>query len=210
MKGVLIITTALALFAAGSVQTHPREPLSQPASKAESKANAPANPSPAGPTVGQIAKPATTERANGSSAAARTGAAAETTKAATRSARQVKAQQAVATSTTAREARVVPTAMLAPAALPADSKLVAKIQATLPDGMAADQAAFGFRTQIQFVSAVFAARNLDVPFAELKMRLLSHGMSLNESIHALRPKADATMEADRALREADAALASAE
>ena len=208
MKWVLIITTALALFAAGSVQTHSREPLSQQASKAETKANAPANPSPAGPTVGQIAKPATTERTSGS-AAARTGAA-ETAKAASRSARQVKAQQTVATSTTAREARVVPTAMLAPAALPADSKLVAKIQAMLPDGMAADQAAFGFRTQIQFVSAVLAARNLDVPFAELKTRLLSHGMSLDESIHALRPKADATMEADRALREADAALASPE
>jgi len=209
MKGVLIVTTALALFAAGSVQTHSREPLSQQASKAEAKANAPANPSPSGPTVGQIAQPATTERAAGS-AAARTGAAAETTKAASRSARQVKAQQTVATSTTAREARVVPTAMLAPAALPADSKLVAKIQAMLPDGMAADQAAFGFRTQIQFVSAVFAARNLDVPFGELKTRLLSHGMSLDESIHVLRPKADATMEADRALREADAALVSPE
>ena len=209
MKGVLIITTALALFAAGSVQTRSREPLSQQGSKAETTANAPANPSPAGPTVGQIAKPATTERTSGS-AAARTGAAAETAKAASRSARQVKAQQTVATSTTAREARVVPTAMLAPAALPADSKLVAKIQAMLPDGMAADQAAFGFRTQIQFVSAVFAARNLDVPFAELKTRLLSHGMSLDESIHALQPKADATMEADRALREADTALASPE
>ena len=207
MKGVLIISTSLALFAAGGVQTHSPEPLSQRESKAETEATAPANPSPSGPTVGQIAKPSTTDRAS-ASAAGRTGAAAGVTKAA--STRQVNAQRTVTTSTTAREARVVPTAMLAPAALPVDSKLVAKIQAMLPDGMAADQAAFGFRTQIQFVSAVFAARNLDVPFADLKTRLLSHGMSLNESIHALRPKADATMEADRALREADAALASAE
>jgi len=209
MKGVLIISTSLALFAAGGVQTHSPEPLSQRESKAETEATAPANPSPSGPTVGQIAKPSTTDRAS-ASAAARTGTAAGVTKAASGSTRQVNAQRTVTTSTTAREARVVPTAMLAPAALPVDSKLVAKIQAMLPDGMAADQAAFGFRTQIQFVSAVFAARNLDVPFAELKTRLLSHGMSLNESIHALRPKADATMEADRALREADAALASAE
>ena len=206
MKGVLIISTSLALFAAGGVQTHSPEPLSQRESKAETEATAPANPSPSGPTVGQ---PSTTDRAS-ASAAARTGTAAGVTKAASGSTRQVNAQRTVTTSTTAREARVVPTAMLAPAALPVDSKLVAKIQAMLPDGMAADQAAFGFRTQIQFVSAVFAARNLDVPFAELKTRLLSHGMSLNESIHALRPKADATMEADRALREADAALASAE
>ena len=209
MKGVLIISTSLALFAAGSVQTHSPEPLSQRESKAETEATAPANPSPSGPTVGPIATPSTTDRAS-ASAAGRTGAAARATKAASGSTRQVNAQRTVTTSTTAREARVVPTAMLAPAALPVDSKLVAKIQAMLPDGMAADQAAFGFRTQIQFVSAVFAARNLDVPFAELKTRLLSHGMSLNESIHALRPKADATMEADRALREADAALASAE
>ena len=32
-------------------------------------------------------------------------------------------------------------------------------------------------------------------------------MTLDESIHALRPKADATAEADRALHQADAELA---
>jgi hypothetical protein len=96
--------------------------------------------------------------------------------------------------------------MLAPASLPSDSKLVAKIQSLLPAGMAADQAAFGFRTQMQFVSAVFASKNLDVPFDELKTRLLTHGMTLDESIHALRPNVNATAEADRALRQADTAL----
>jgi hypothetical protein len=100
--------------------------------------------------------------------------------------------------------------MLAPAALPSDPHLVSRIQAMLPQGMAADQAAFGFRTQIQFVSAVLAAKNLEVPFSELKTRLLTHGMTLDESIHALRPKVDATAEADRALREADAALSNPE
>jgi hypothetical protein len=174
MKGVLVISTALALFAAGSVQTHSRPLMSQVlASAADRPANRAASPT----------KLASTARA-----------------------RSDRSQQPVPASTAARDTPVVPTAMLAPASLPSDPKVISKIQSLLPPGMAADQAAFGFRTQIQFVSAVFAARNLGIPFGELKTRLLTQGMTLDQSIHALRSKVDATAEADRALRQADAEL----
>ncbi len=195
MKGVLVISTSLALFAAGSVQTHSRSLMSQTGTTASDKDAPVANSSPAGRPIGRATAMAA-DRASGQARAARpaTGR--------TRGDRL----QAVAASTTTREARVVPTAMLAPASLPSDPKLVSKIQSLLPPGMAADQAAFGFRTQMQFVSAVFAARNLDIPFGELKTRLLTHGLTLDESIRTLRPKADATAEADRALHQADTEL----
>jgi hypothetical protein len=197
MKRVLVISTALALFAAGSVQTRSRVPPSQGSETTTAKAAVPANASPVRQAVGQV-----------STAAAGRSAASPAAKATTGRGRTARAPQAhtMATSATARDTRVVSTAMLAPAALPSDPQLVSRIQAMLPPGMAADQAAFGFRTQIQFVSAVLAAKNLEVPFSELKTRLLTNGMTLDESIHALRPKVDATAEADRALREADAAL----
>ena len=178
MKGVLVISTALALFAAGSVQIHSRPLMSQTlaiaADRSENRAASPA-------------KLASTTRAKSD-----------------------RSQQPIRASTTTRDTPVVPTAMLAPASLPSDPKVVSKIQSLLPPGMAADQAAFGFRTQMQFVSAVFAARNLEIPFGELKTRLLTQGMTLDQSIHALQPKVDATAEADRALRQADAELSNPE
>jgi hypothetical protein len=207
MKRVLVISTALALFAAGGVQSHSRLPLSQTTTSPD-KGTAPANDSTAPANVSSPRPPvgrATTTAANDTRTAPAAAA-----KSRTGRARADRAQQTIATSTTTRDTRVVPTAMLAPASLPSDPKLVAKIQSLLPADMAADQAAFGFRTQIQFVSAVFAARNLDIQFAELKSRLLTHGLTLDESIHALQPKVDATAEADRALREADAALSNPE
>lgn len=193
MKGVLVISTSLALFAAGSVQTHSRSLMSQTGVTASDKDGPVANISPAGPPIGRATA---ADRASGPARVARSATGR------TRSDRV----QAVAASTTTRDARVVPTAMLAPASLPSDPKLVSKIQSLLPPGMAPDQAAFGFRTQMQFVSAVFAARNLDIPFGELKTRLLTHGLTLDESIRALRPKANATAEADRALHQADTEL----
>jgi hypothetical protein len=196
MKGVLVISTALALFAAGSVQTRSGPLMSQATVATPDKTTPPANVSPARPSVARTTA-APPDGTAGSTAA---------TKSATSRARGDRVQQPIASSTTTRDTRVVPTAMLAPASLPSSPRLVSKIQSLLPPGMAADQAAFGFRTQMQFVSAVFAARNLDIPFDELKTRLLTHGMSLDQSIHALRPGVDATVEADRALRQADAEL----
>jgi hypothetical protein len=203
MKGVFVISTALSLLAMGSVRTHSGPLMSQATVAASENSTPPATGTPpanASPAR-QLAARTTAMPPDGSAGSA------AATKSATKGARGDRVQQpAVASSTTTRDARVVPTAMLAPASLPSSPRLVAKIQSLLPAGMAADQAAFGFRTQMQFVSAVFAARNLDIPFGELKKRLLTHGMSLDQSIHALRPGVDATVEADRALRQADAEL----
>ncbi len=74
--------------------------------------------------------------------------------------------------------------------------------------MAADQAAFGFRTQMQFVSAVHVSNSLGIPFNELKAKLLTQGLSLDDSIRTLRPIADAAAEAERALRLANTELES--
>jgi hypothetical protein len=202
MKGVLVISTALALLAMGSVRTHSGPLMSQATVAASENSTPPATSTPpanASPAR-QLAARTTAVPPDG------TAGSTAATKSATKGARGDRVQQPVVSSTTTRDARVVPTAMLAPASLPSSPRLVAKIQSLLPAGMAADQAAFGFRTQMQFVSAVFAARNLDIPFGELKTRLLTHGMSLDQSIHALRPGVDATVEADRALRQADAEL----
>jgi hypothetical protein len=202
MKGVLVISTVLALLAMGSVRTHSGPLMSQATVAASENSTPPATsarPANASPAR-QLAARTTAMPPDGSAGSA------AATKSATKGARGDRVQQPVASSTTTRDARVVPTAMLAPASLPSNPRLVAKIQSLLPAGMAADQAAFGFRTQMQFVSAVFAARNLDIPFGELKTRLLTHGMSLDQSIHALRPGVDATVESDRALRQADAEL----
>jgi hypothetical protein len=202
MKGVLVIGTVLALLAMGSVRTHSGPLMSQATVAASENSTPPARsipPANASPAR-QLAARTTAVPPDGSAGST------AATKSATKGARGDRVQQPVVSSTTTRDARVVPTAMLAPASLPSSPRLVAKIQSLLPAGMAADQAAFGFRTQMQFVSAVFAARNLDIPFGELKTRLLTHGMSLDQSIHALRPGVDATVEADRALRQADAEL----
>jgi hypothetical protein len=174
MKGVLVISTALALFAAGSVQTHSRQLMSQPLAASADR--------PVSPVSGK------------------------TRSAAPLRSRSDRTQQAVPPTAATHDTPVVPTAMLAPASLPVNPRLISKIQSLLPTGMAADQAAFGFRTQMQFVSAVFAGRNLGIPFGELKTRLLTQGMTLDETIKALRPNVDATVEADRALRQADAEL----
>jgi hypothetical protein len=202
MKGVLVISTVLALLAMGSVRSHSGPLMSQATVAASENSTPPATSTPpanASPAR-QLAARTTAMPPDGSAGST------AATKSATKGARGDRVQQPVASTTTTRDARVVPTAMLAPASLPSSPRLVAKIQSLLPAGMAADQAAFGFRTQMQFVSAVFAARNLDIPFGELKTRLLTHGMSLDQSIHALRPGVDATVEADRALRQADGEL----
>ena len=206
MKGVLVIGTALALFAAGSVQTQSRPRMSQLAASAKDAPATTAKDTPAtpAPTARTAVGRSTATAADRTSSP--TGSSKSTGPRPRGDARGDRVQLPVASSTTTRDTGVVPTAMLAPASLPPDPKLIAKIQAVLPAGMAADQAAFGFRTQMQFVSAVFASRNLDIPFGELKTRLLTHGLTLDQSIHALRPTADATVEADRALRQADAEL----
>jgi hypothetical protein len=59
-------------------------------------------------------------------------------------------------------------------------------------------AAEGFRNLGQFVAAVNVSNNLGIPFTELKTKMVDDGMSLGQSIQALKPTSSATIEAQRA------------
>jgi hypothetical protein len=70
------------------------------------------------------------------------------------------------------------------------------------DGMAQ-----GFDTPEDFAATVHAARNIRVSFAELKHQVVDEGKSLPAAIHAVKPTANASLEADLARSEARADLA---
>ena len=67
-------------------------------------------------------------------------------------------------------------------------------------------AASGFRDLGQFVAAVNAADNLQIPFMTLKARILDDGMDLSQAIRDLRRSSDYRKEARRAEDEAKAMM----
>jgi hypothetical protein len=71
-----------------------------------------------------------------------------------------------------------------------DTKLAAQLTPLLPSGMALATAAAGFKNEGQFVAALHVAKNLNIPFIELKDRVTA-GESLGAAIHALKPDLDA-------------------
>ncbi len=66
--------------------------------------------------------------------------------------------------------------------------LSTRLAPLLPAGMTFDQASAGFRNTGQFVAALHVARNLNIPFTELRARMIAGGESLGEAIHGLRPE----------------------
>jgi len=65
----------------------------------------------------------------------------------------------------------------------------------------------GFRNDGQFVAALHASRNLNIPFVTLKDAMTgSNPVSLGQAIHVLRPSVDATAEANRAEMQATSDL----
>ena len=74
-----------------------------------------------------------------------------------------------------------------------------------PAGTDLQAAASGFKNLGDFVSAAHVSNNLGIPFADLKTRLLA-GDSLGAAIQALKPGADAQLEANRARARADEQL----
>ena len=76
------------------------------------------------------------------------------------------------------------------ARIASDTKLAARLTALLPPGMTLGSAAAGFRNEGQFIAALHVAKNLNVPFIELKDRMTA-GQSLGAAIHALKPDLDA-------------------
>ena len=92
-----------------------------------------------------------------------------------------------------------------------DRGLGMQLQKLFPAGTDLVAASKDFRNLGQFVAAAHVAgNNPNFTFDELKAKMFEgNGMSLGEAIHALDPKADATVEAQTAERQADADLKAA-
>ena len=69
----------------------------------------------------------------------------------------------------------------------------ARLEAMLPPGMTLEQAASGFRNQGQFIAALEASSNQNIPFASLKTEMTgSSQLSLGEAIQKLKPATSGT------------------
>ena len=81
--------------------------------------------------------------------------------------------------------------------------LAGRLQALLPTGMTLDAAANGFRNRGQFIAALHASRDFNIPFDKLKAEMVrpDHD-SLGQAIHDLRPRVDTRAAVQRAEREA--------
>ena len=75
--------------------------------------------------------------------------------------------------------------------------LAAKVQALLPAGMTLNQASKGFKNQGQFLAALHASKNLDIPFAQLRAEMTgrdhdSLGVAIQELKQGTNVKAAVT------------------
>ena len=85
----------------------------------------------------------------------------------------------------------------------ANKQLTARVQAILPAGMTLSQAASGFASERQFLSALHAAKDLGIPFAQIKSEMTGHDHdTLARAIQELKPAADAATAARAAQAEA--------
>lgn len=84
------------------------------------------------------------------------------------------------------------------------------LQGRLPRGTDLNAAAGGFRRLELFVATVHASNNLDIPFSELKRRIVNDGMTLGQAIQDIRPKSRYWSEARRAEDDAAAAIRTSE
>jgi len=76
----------------------------------------------------------------------------------------------------------------------------------LPAGTSLKEASSGFKNEKEFISAVYASKNLGIPFAQLKAKITGNrAMPLDAALRALRPdlgKAKAKTEMAKAERQA--------
>jgi hypothetical protein len=92
-----------------------------------------------------------------------------------------------------------------PPALNLTPAIADAVEPLLPKDINLADATFGFQKPMQFVSAVFAARNLGIAWPELKAKLLvtpGKVRSLTSALADLRPDRDANKEARKALNQA--------
>ena len=76
----------------------------------------------------------------------------------------------------------------AAAEIRSNPRLSARLTPLLPAGMTFDQASYGFRNSGQFVAALHVAKDLNIPFSDLRARMIAGGESLGEAIRELRPE----------------------
>src|SRR5262245_44398904 len=89
-------------------------------------------------------------------------------------------------------------------------QLSAKVQALLPAGMTIKKAAKGFGSEREFLAALHAAKDLNIPFAKIKAEMTGHDNdSLTQAIRELKPTVDARTAARTAQQEASADLKAA-
>jgi len=87
------------------------------------------------------------------------------------------------------------------------SQAVKQLRPFLNQTVRTDSMAQGFETPEDFAATVHAARNIRVSFTELKHQVVDEGKSLPAAIHAVKPTANASLEADLARSEARADVA---
>ena len=69
-----------------------------------------------------------------------------------------------------------------------DRKLEAQLQKMLPPGMNLKEAASGFKSEKEFISAVHVSKNLGIPFPKLKAKVTGkRAVSMEAAIRDLRP-----------------------
>jgi hypothetical protein len=84
-----------------------------------------------------------------------------------------------------------------------NDKLADKLKTLLPEGTTPREASKGFGELKEFVATVRAAKNLGVPFGELKSKMAAgSSKELQKAIHQLKPDADAKAEAKKASEQA--------
>jgi hypothetical protein len=84
------------------------------------------------------------------------------------------------------------------------------LRSRLPHGTDLNAAAGGYRRLELFVASVHASSNLDIPFSELKRRIVNDGMTLGQAIQDIRPRSRYWDEARRAEDDAAAAIRTSE
>jgi hypothetical protein len=87
-------------------------------------------------------------------------------------------------------------------------QLAARVQSMLPSGLSMSAASAGFKNEGQFISALHASQNLNIPFEQLKTRMTgSAAASLGSAIQASKPgisEKQASAEAKKAETQAKA------
>ena len=86
-----------------------------------------------------------------------------------------------------------------------DPALSSKLQGLLPSGTNLDTASSGFRNRGQFVAAVHVSHNLNIPFDQVKARMMANDSSLAKAIHELKPDLSDAAAKDEAKKAEDQA-----